>query len=203
MMKEKRHTFHGLFIFLLLGVFAVMSTLLVLYSAQVYNRTVARSEGNNADRIIRSFMSSIARTGDEEGALYVGKCTDRERPIDYIERYDYFMDGFDGDEGGWFVTRLYCDNGKLWEVFAPIDEEQKGKPVDYQTLTGENVSRTGTEESSGKGYEPVALCDAIAFKAELNEKGLLQASLADTGGVYKVKIALRTAYVSNEGGDGR
>lgn len=197
MMKEKRHTFQGLFIFLLLGVFAVMSTMLVLYSARVYNKTVERSERNNIDRIMRSFVSSAARTGDEEGTFYVGFCnTGDGRRVDYIERYDCFTDGDMNEQV--YVTRLYCDDGKLWETYAPADKEQIGRPVDYPTLTGKRTDGAGQEDDSRKGY---ALWDAIAFRVDLSDDGLLQASIADKNGVYKVKIALRTSQFGSKGGD--
>lgn len=193
MMKEKHHTFHGLFIFLLLGVFAIMSTLLVLYSAQVYNRTVERSENNNADRIMRSFVSTSARTGDTEYSFRVAESTG-EKNVKFIERVDYTGDGV-------YAARLYCDGGKLWESYTPVDEDSIGLPVSYEELTGKAAGDGSESESEHPGLERKEICNAIAFWAQLNENGLLEASLADENGVYKVKIALRTRQMTGEGGD--
>ncbi|MBO2515889.1 MAG: hypothetical protein CW338_01245 [Clostridiales bacterium] len=186
MIKEKRFTFHGLFIFLLLGIFAVMSTLLVLYSAQVYNKTVTRSEKNNVNRIMRSFVASMARTGDEADTIRTGVCLHDGVQIYYVERLDYTGETDAAGNDLVYARRLYCDEGILWESYAPVTEEQIGAPVEYEELTGAKREK---------------LCDAIAFVVELNEDGLLEASLADIDGVYRVKIALRTARDPFEGGD--
>lgn len=66
-----RHGMQSVFVFLLLGLFAVMSTLLVLLGAQMYRSTVERSHANNQDRILEAYVRSMLRSGDARGAVGV------------------------------------------------------------------------------------------------------------------------------------
>ena len=52
-MKQKlsSHAVSGLFVFLLLGVFAVFSTVMVLLGVKAYRGAVERTEAHNASRI--------------------------------------------------------------------------------------------------------------------------------------------------------
>ena len=47
-----QHSMQGVFVFVLLGLFALMSTLMVLLGAQRYRGTVDRSTANNDDRVL-------------------------------------------------------------------------------------------------------------------------------------------------------
>ena len=168
--RERRHVLPALFIFLLLGLFAVMSTLLVLYAAQVYNATVDRSQANNISRIIRSFAAGTVRTGDSEGTVSVEKYRFEAEDGTPDEIY-VLVQRFDGEEG--FARRLYCTDGTLWETVSNADRP-------FHPLDGETQDRQ-------------ALCGAKHFYAHITGEGLLEAVFAGTDGAsYRVKIALRT-----------
>ena len=66
---KARHSMQGVFVFVLLGLFAVMSTLMVLLGAQMYRGTVDRSADNNRDRVLAAYVRSMLRSGDARGAV--------------------------------------------------------------------------------------------------------------------------------------
>ena len=46
----------GVFVFVLLGLFAVMSTLMVLLGAQMYRNTVDKTTENNEGRVLTAYV---------------------------------------------------------------------------------------------------------------------------------------------------
>ena len=61
----------GVFVFVLLGAFAVMSTLMVLLGAQMYHRTVEHTDLNNAERVLSAYVRSMVRAYDRTDAISV------------------------------------------------------------------------------------------------------------------------------------
>ena len=59
-----QHGMQGAFIFVLLGLFALMSTLMVLLGAQMYRATVDRSQYNNVNRVMGAYVRSMVRSLD-------------------------------------------------------------------------------------------------------------------------------------------
>lgn len=111
----------GLFVFLLLGAFAVFSTLLVLLGAQAYRGTVARSGKHSEGRILLSFVRSAVAADDEAGVISVGT----EDGLDVLK----FTYDLDGDK---YVKRLYCADGALRELFT--DEERPFAPEEGESI---------------------------------------------------------------------
>ena len=101
--SEQSHAISGVFVFLLLGVFAVFSTLLVLFGAQAYRATTDRTEAHGEDRMIYSYLLNTVR-----GAV----------------AYNYGGDPYE--------KRVYCYDGYLRELLAPADYEfdpAEGEPI--------------------------------------------------------------------------
>ena len=102
-----QHGMQGVFVFVLLGLFAVMSTLMVLLGAQMYRNTVDRATLNNENRVLASYVRSMVRAQDEAAALRV-------------ENYDgveaLAMTSVEGDRE--FTTWLYCYDGWLYEHYT-------------------------------------------------------------------------------------
>ena len=69
--KQYGHTISGVFIFLLLGIFAISSTVMVLIGAQVYNASSQRTTAHNDERIAASYIRSKLREADEQGMLQI------------------------------------------------------------------------------------------------------------------------------------
>lgn len=104
---DKDHAISGVFVFMLLGVFAVFGTILVLLCSQAYRSTVLRTAERNENRVLRSFLRHAVRAEDEAGAVTV-----RE------------MDGrtvlciADDTSDDAYVTYLYVHDGWLCEQYA-------------------------------------------------------------------------------------
>ena len=115
------HPIAGVFVFLLLGIFAVFSTLMVLTGAKAYRGTVDRSDAHNRARIASSYIRSMLRADDGEGTLQI-EDLDGIRAITLMNTYD--------DES--YATRIYVYDGMLRELFTdaaePFDPEW-GEPV--------------------------------------------------------------------------
>ena len=99
-MNNNRHVISGAFVFLLLGLFAVFSTVLVLFGARAYNATVDRSSLHNERRVVDSFIRNAVRADAESGAVSVQDMDGvqailltSEEMGDRYTRYIYFYDG--------------------------------------------------------------------------------------------------------------
>ena len=109
---ERGHAIAGVFVFLLLGVFAVFSTLLVLFGAQAYRATTARTATHGDERTIYAYMLNSLRGDDEMGMV-------RPRTEDGIDMVAVSYD-FDGDL---YEKRIYCYDGYLRELFTSAENE--------------------------------------------------------------------------------
>ena len=101
------HSMQGVFVFVLLGIFAVMSTLMVLLGAQMYRNTVDRATANNEGRVLSAYVRSMIRA--EDGADDVA-----------VEEYDgtpvlALKESIEGED---YVTWLYCYEGQLYEQYT-------------------------------------------------------------------------------------
>ena len=115
------HSISGVFVFLLLGIFAVFSTVMVLLGAKAYKGTAARATDHNADRIASAYVRSMVRGDDCRDALRVD---DRDGLPAVTMQYEY-----DGEE---YVTMIYAYGGMLREWFTSADadfEPENGEPV--------------------------------------------------------------------------
>ena len=110
--KTVQHSMHGVFVFVLLGLFAVMSTLMVLLGAQMYRNTVDRSTANNEDRVLSAYVRSMIRAEDTSGAMEIGEY-DGVKALAMREDLD----------GEAYVTWLYCYEGQMYEWFTSDDGE--------------------------------------------------------------------------------
>ncbi len=125
-MKEKAptHLISGVFVFLLLGVFAVLSTVMVLLGARAYRGTVERNSTHNTARICSSYLRSIVRADDETGSLRIERMdalvtneddSEQQVQVDTIALYNAY-----DDEA--YVTRIYIWDGYLREWFTEASE---------------------------------------------------------------------------------
>lgn len=71
-MKTKSHSISGAFVFMLLGVFAVFSMLLVVLGAQAYRTTVDGAAAHTQKRIVTAFVRNAVRAQDERGRDHRG-----------------------------------------------------------------------------------------------------------------------------------
>ena len=112
----------GVFVFVLLGLFALMSTLMVLLGAQMYRGTVARSAADNDRRVLSAYVRSMVRAQDADRALSVEQPAAGVTALAMPEEID----------GRQYVTWLYCHEGSLYELFteaAYTFDPEAGTPI--------------------------------------------------------------------------
>lgn len=106
------HNISGVFVFLLLGIFAVLSTMMVLFCVQVYKGTVDRLAEHNTARIAPAYVRSMVRSDDGVDSIAV---QEEAGVTAVVLRYDY-----DEDQ---YLTRIYCYDGALREWFSDASRE--------------------------------------------------------------------------------
>ena len=106
------HAISGVFVFLVLGIFAVFSTVMVLLGARAYKSTADRAAEHNAYRIGMAYVRSMVRGDDEDQSVKV-------ETVDGIQTIA-LRNIYDGDA---YVTRIYVYDGKLREWFTEETEE--------------------------------------------------------------------------------
>lgn len=141
--KGGSHAISGAFVFLLLGVFAVISTLLVLLCAQAYRNTVDQTALHRDERIVQSFIRNTLRGEDVENAYGVVD-------IDGVNALTISSD-FGGEV---YLRYLYCYDGKLWDLFRSAEDS-------FDPTLGEEVCPAESFAASLKdGLVTVEMTDA-------------------------------------------
>lgn len=128
------HAISGVFVFLLLGIFAVFSTVMVVLGAKAYKGTADRAAQHTAGRIASAYVRSMVRADDDKDCLLVDE-------IDGLStvtmRYNY-----DGDE---YLTRIYVYGGMLREWFTSAEAE-------FEPENGEVVCAADEMKASLSGH---------------------------------------------------
>lgn len=120
--QRQHHSIAGVFVFLLLGLFAVMSMLLALESAQVYRGIVDETSQHNNQRIMRAYMRNALAAEDNEGAVQV-------REIDGTQA---LVISEPPDESDTYVRYIYCYDGALRELYVSTS-------YGFQPQSGEEI----------------------------------------------------------------
>ena len=105
------HAISGVFVFLLLGVFAVLAVVTVLLGAYSYRYISARADMDNNGRMATAYIRSMLRARDEAGMLELEQADSGDTLLLH-SRY--------GDEE--FVTRIYVHDGVLRELFTAAED---------------------------------------------------------------------------------
>ena len=157
-MGKSTHAISGVFVFLLLGIFAVFSTVMVMMSAKAYKGMVEQSALHNSVRVASSYIRTMLRADDESGVLKI-------EDVDGVHTIT-----MENDWEDIYVTRLYVYEGKLREWFAMAEipfEPQNGETVcDLDSMQAEfvngilkvTVTENGTEMEIN--YAPRASAEA-------------------------------------------
>jgi hypothetical protein len=123
-MKQKlsSHAVSGLFVFLLLGVFAVFSTVMVLLGVKAYRGAVERTEAHNASRISSAYIRSMLRADDEAGAFSAESCEGTVGEPGAEQTVTVNTLTLRNDYGEAYITRIYVYDGFLREWFTRASE---------------------------------------------------------------------------------
>ena len=140
--KNVQHGMQGVFVYVLLGLFAVMSTLMVLLGAQMYRNTVDRAAMNNEDRVLGAYVRSMVRAEDAAESVKI-ESYDGVTTLALHEKY--------GDDE--YVTWLYQYDGQLYEQFT-------GWGHDFAPASGTAICpATGFEPEIDGGLLTVRMAD--------------------------------------------
>ena len=125
--KSGGHAISGAFVFLLLGVFAVIATLMVLLCARAYRSTVDATAVHRDKRIIQSFVRNTLRAEDEKNAFGIAE-------IDGITALTITNDWGEDDT---YVRYLYCYEGTLRDLYI-------GAADTFEPSFGEEICPAGS-----------------------------------------------------------
>ena len=107
-MRERTKEFHinGILVLVLFGVFAVSILMVLLTGAGAYRRLTERGQESYTARTIPQYLSTRVRQADAAGRITVGMF-DGVETLELREEID----------GTCYVTRIYCYEGYLRELF--------------------------------------------------------------------------------------
>lgn len=121
MSRQKGCSVSGVFVFLLLAMFAVFATMLTLFGAQAYREIVDRGSEHNTNRILDSVIANAVQADDAACAITVVNMGGVDAlHISYL---------FDGENYGKWI---YSHQGYLRELFT--SEENGFEPGDGEIL---------------------------------------------------------------------
>lgn len=115
------HTIDILFVLSLFGVFAVSAIILILFGANVYQKTVSQMDENYSARTSIEYITEKIRQSDVQNAIQLKKEQETEILM-LTEEIDEIP----------YATSLYEYNGWLYELFARTDVDlplDAGQPV--------------------------------------------------------------------------
>ena len=118
---NRNHSIAGLFVYLLLAVFAVMSLALVLLGIKTYSSAAEKTRAHNTERILTNYVRTVIRGADAENAVY----TEELGGIPVLTVCF-------ADEEDKYYTRIYAFEGRLCEQFT--SEEIEFEPENGETL---------------------------------------------------------------------
>ncbi|MBQ6365284.1 MAG: DUF4860 domain-containing protein [Oscillospiraceae bacterium] len=117
------HVISGVFVFLLLGIFAVFSTVMVLLGVKAYRSAVERTGMHNTARINTAYIRTMLRADDETGTFAVeevtGTAMENGTVTDVSVETLTLRNNYDGEE---YITRIYVYGGSLREWFTRAEE---------------------------------------------------------------------------------
>ena len=199
--------------FLLLGIFAVFSTVMVVMGAKAYKGTADRAAEHNAARLASAYIRSMVRSDDEEGAIRVETIqaivhpqeeeTEEDGAYSEEESAPEAEDAPEEDAQG-------MDEAAEEESMEEPEEEEPGVAMAVPAIVMENtydgeayVTRIYVyggmlrewNTSADMDFEPEngeAICPADEMSVSL-ENGILTVRLRSGESWEQVDIAVRTA----------
>ena len=130
-MGKNNHAISGVFVFLLLGIFAIFSTIMVVMGAKAYRGMVEKADVHNSIRVASSYIRTMLRSNDEAGVL-------RVEDVNGVQTIT-----MENDYGDIYVTRIYLYDGKLREWFALAE-------IPFEPANGETVCSLDTMQAELK-----------------------------------------------------
>ncbi len=195
MKKLTGHAISGVFVFLLLGIFAVMGTVTVLMGANTYKNSGDTSNAHNEERILANYIRSMARSCDEADSISI------ERVPSY-RITAVSEDELDSVPAGQLVTETIEDEtyysrredlGETECVALVISSVEDEIYIDRIYVCGgylmENLQQIDEPFEPERG---MTICPAEQMSASITN-GLMDVSIISQGRICDVAIALRCA----------
>jgi len=120
-LNRNYHSVQKVFVILLMGLFVILSLLLVLLGTKTYQSAVERSEQMNVSRVMQNYVRSVLRSEDKANAI-------NTRNVDGIEVLSLSIT----DGGKTYIRNIYCSDGWLMESY--VSEERLFKPEDGEKI---------------------------------------------------------------------
>ena len=139
---QHKHTVSGVFVFLLLGIFAVSSTVMVLIGAQAYNGSAQRGLVHNVQRLAPAYFRGRLREADVKGMLDLKALdgADMLKIINSDEKTATILYVYDGMLYEWYTLESLARNFEVPEGPDQGDDSQNAdNPVMVKTVMGESV----------------------------------------------------------------
>ncbi|MBR2571681.1 MAG: hypothetical protein IKE30_06080 [Clostridia bacterium] len=172
---KHNHTISGVFVFFLLGVFAVSATLMVLLGAQVYKSGADRAEEHNAQRIAAAWMRR---------KLWEADSLDQIRPEELDGAHSVKIVNPEEET----VTLLYVRDGTLYEWYT-LEELYGEAEFDGESLPA--PSESPGEEEAEEETRGEAVCALDEMSLSLSGQ-LLTVNLRNGDEWTNVDIVLRS-----------
>ncbi len=157
---RRHHSIAGVFVFLLLGLFALMSMLLVLEGARAYRAAVDLTSRHNTERVMHAYIRNAVRAEDTVGAVTLEE-------VDGIPviRVRQEME-MRTDDNTPFSNYIYCYNGMLMSQYLEDGHAlhlEQGEDIcevaNCEMGLEDNILRVQLTDKNGKTYQ-----DEIALR---------------------------------------
>lgn len=106
-MKRKTHSIDVIFVFVLFGIFAVLSLLLIFIGSDIYTGTLASTEQNLAARTAVSYVTNKIHANDRKNAI----------EVEEISGIPVLVLKHEG-EGSDYRSLIYCYDGAIRELLT-------------------------------------------------------------------------------------
>ena len=100
----------------LFAVFAISSVFVLLCGAKIYKSMLARDTASHERRTVAQYIATRIRQGDRDGAYYIGNFATLEPAAEGDTLF--YLEVIEGEE---YLTRIYCHEGYLCELFSTAD----------------------------------------------------------------------------------
>ena len=159
---QHKHTISGVFVFLLLGIFAISSTVMVLIGASAYNGSTQRSADHNKERLASAYVRGRLREADRQGVLDPAALdgTDMLKIVNEAEGTATVLYVNDGMLYEWYTLKSLAERfdgpaqeGAAERAQASPDAQtpDEGGTVVVQTAMGESVCELDEMSVSAQG----------------------------------------------------
>ncbi|MEG0779386.1 MAG: DUF4860 domain-containing protein [Oscillospiraceae bacterium] len=142
----RKHSFDGVYVLLVFGVFAASILLVLFTGAGSYQRLAERDAKSDGRRVAVQYVATKLRSNDIAGGIAVAGFSDRAPEIDTLFLRQKL-------EGTVYCTRIYYYDGAVRELFAADGEDFS--PEDGQAV----LPATGLSFAERDGLVTVTAAD--------------------------------------------